>query len=168
MTTKRKVFIIILSIAIVLTLAFIWTRSLSTGGKSSEESNRAYDTSVEVVRDVAGEHPAEVYQETITEHIFRKLAHFFEYSVLGLEVNLLFLCIFGYKKINLLWCSIFGLSAGTIDELIQLFIVGRNSRFIDVIIDFSGFSFYTVILTLIPIIIIATKKKKTDKTEKSE
>ena len=94
MTTKRKVFIIILSIAIVLTLAFIWTRSLSTGGKSSEESNRAYDTSVEVVRDVAGEHPAEVYKETITEHIFRKLAHFFEYSVLGLEVNLLFLFVF--------------------------------------------------------------------------
>ncbi|MBQ9514458.1 MAG: VanZ family protein [Clostridia bacterium] len=167
MTTKRKVFIIILSIAIVLTLAFIWTRSLSTGIKSAEESNNAYDTSVEVVRDVAGEHPAEVYKETITEHIFRKLAHFFEYSVLGLEVNLLFLCIFGYKPYNILWCSIFGFCSGGIDELIQYFIVGRNSRFLDVIIDFAGFSFYTIILTIIPIIIVLTKKK-TDKSEKSE
>ena len=165
MTTKRKIFIIILSVAIVLTLAFIWTRSLSTGTESAEESNNAYDTSVEVVRDVAGEPTAEAYQKTITEHLFRKLAHFFEYSVLGLEVNLLFLCVFGHKGYNILWCSIFGFAAGGIDELIQYFIVGRNSRFLDVIIDFACFSFYTVILTLIPIIIIAIKKKTDVKEE---
>ena len=66
----------------------------------------------------------------VTEHFVRKLAHFTEFFVLGLELAVLF-CSFSSKPI------LFSLLVALTDETIQLF-TGRGSQVKDVWLDFFG------------------------------
>lgn len=72
----------------------------------------------------------------LLDFIIRKLAHLFEYSVLGiLTIN----CLKEYRikniiVLSIILCFIYACS----DEIHQLFVVGRSGKFIDVIIDTSG------------------------------
>lgn len=68
----------------------------------------------------------------------RKIAHFLEYSMLGIETVLLtFLArpISGQGVFN---CTALGLMAATIDESIQIF-AGRGAMVQDILLDMSGF-----------------------------
>lgn len=68
----------------------------------------------------------------------RKSAHFIEFMILGIITSLL-LKSFKIKNIyliliSLLFCFIYACT----DEIHQLFVIGRTSSFIDVLIDTSG------------------------------
>ena len=75
---KRKTKIIF-TVLIVATLAFIWIHSAMPGDMSSEESGFIFD----ILSPVLG---LILPDELVTEHLVRKLAHFSEYGLLGIEM----------------------------------------------------------------------------------
>ena len=76
----------------------------------------------------------------VTDHLVRKLAHFFEFSVLGIEMSAL--SFLHHSPRRTLYCSITlpvfcGLLAALTDETIQI-VSARGSQVQDVWLDFAG------------------------------
>lgn len=84
-------------------------------------------------RDASDEKIEEIVDKL--EYPTRKLAHFTEYFILGILVLLTFTS-FDNKNIYLmiLFCFLYAYT----DEIHQLFVLGRDGNFIDVLIDTSG------------------------------
>ncbi len=145
---KRRAYVIV----IVLTLAFIWGQSCLSRAQSSAESDFVKGW-LEVLfsKDTA-------FSRFILTYV-RKIAHFLEFGVLGLE-----LCAFTYncteKTIkNKVYCAFFGPVVAIIDETIQIF-TGRGSSFTDVLIDSAGYFTVSLIFVLAVILIKEIKKGK--------
>ena len=137
---KRKIATAIFALLIVLTVAFIFSNSL----KSKEES--AKDS--ELVAGVLGPMLEWIFGGKIENvgYITRKLAHFAEFSLLGIftagfVISLDAKRIWSFCGYALLSCLIIAVS----DEFIQGF-VDRGSAVGDVLIDFFGavFGFFAV------------------------
>ena len=126
MKTERKVLLAL----IILTLLFIWGNSLLNREQSSGES-------AWVMQLIAPFLELFVGKGNVTEHLVRKLAHFAEFALLGLEL------LFWFKgqpkklKSALLLAMAHGLFAALTDETLQLF-SGRGSQVQDVWLDFAG------------------------------
>ena len=70
--------------------------------------------------------------------LIRKLAHGFEFFLLGLVLNFTFYMM-KLRKINIVIYSLFlVLLSASCDEFFQLFIKGRTSTVTDILIDFIG------------------------------
>ena len=110
----------------VLVIAFIFFNSL----QNAERSSSASDFVADVLSAIFGK---EVKNMT---HLIRKLAHFFEYAVLGAVF-----CIVKekLKKFNTETVILIGLLCALCDETIQLFSAGRSGQIGDIWIDFCGF-----------------------------
>ena len=90
----------------------------------------------------------------VTEHLVRKMAHFTEFSALGLEL-LLFFNPWHKRFLLPTWNG--GLIAALIDETIQIF-SGRGDAVPDVWLDFSGVIFGSLIASLIVKLINISKR----------
>ncbi|MGN1030789.1 MAG: VanZ family protein [Butyricicoccaceae bacterium] len=110
--------------AAVLWTGFIFYHSLQSGEASAQASGRM----LALLNTLLGWLPL-----TLTDHIVRKCAHFFEFSVLGF---LLYGSCADRRRIPL-----FGILIPCADELIQLFSDGRSSQLSDVLLDCSGVLF---------------------------
>lgn len=155
MSKGKKAIVIILAFLIAGTLAFIWGNSVATKEKSEEVSSGVYEAVSPVFDTVVGE-------DKVTEKDFRKMAHFSEFFVLGLEIELL---IFVLKGLDIKWFLIslpFGLLVGGIDEIIQIF-SERGAAVTDVLIDFSG-CLLAFLIFAVAFLIGRGKKKKTKKS----
>ncbi|MDF2534502.1 MAG: acetobutylicum phosphotransbutyrylase [Bacillales bacterium] len=98
------------------------------------------------------------YSETV-HTIFRKIAHFTFYGLLGISVfNLL--RSYQIQKSVLLSLLICFLYAST-DEFHQTFVPGRSGEFRDVIIDISGSIFGTIVILIVSKVI---RKKNVNET----
>jgi len=121
-----------LTVLIILTLALIWGHSLLGREASSEESGFVMELLEPVLEMVVGE-------GNVTEFLVRKLAHFTEFFVLGLEL----LTFFAYRKPlfpqAFLLALTHGFFAAFLDETIQIF-SGRGPMIQDVWLDVSGFA----------------------------
>ena len=121
-----------LTVLILLTLALIWGHSLLGREASSEESGFVMELLEPVLEMVVGE-------GNVTEFLVRKLAHFTEFFVLGLEL----LTFFAYRKPlfpqAFLLALTHGFFAAFLDETIQLF-SGRGPMIQDVWLDVCGFA----------------------------
>ncbi len=121
-----------LTVLIILTLALIWGHSLLGREASSEESGFVMELLEPVLEMVVGE-------GNVTEFLVRKLAHFTEFFVLGLEL----LTFFAYRKPLFPQAFLFALTHGFfaafLDETIQIF-SGRGPMIQDVWLDVSGFA----------------------------
>ncbi len=133
----RNLLIVIVSIAIALTLWFIFSNSLTPSSKSLETSKEVFEQVKDPIEILVG-------KGKVTHGIFRKMAHFFEFFVLGLEVALLFTLIFGLKLKNLIWIFTVGIAIGIIDESLQN-VSNRTASVTDVLIDVAGFSLAVII-----------------------
>ena len=71
------------------------------------------------------------------DHVLRKLAHFGEFALLGLELALYVLLNWGRTLGAFITVAMFSFAAAAVDETIQLF-SGRACQFSDVLLDFSG------------------------------
>jgi len=127
-------FSLILSILITL---FIWFNSLLPGSVSSAQSGFI----VGLADDLLSLFGIQVTFDTLSL-IIRKLAHFFEFFLLGITLSIY---LIKEKKtiFHVLWI---GLIIAIIDETIQLFVDGRASSIIDVGIDFIGVGFGFIII----------------------
>ena len=135
---------IVLAVLLVLWLCLIWFHSSRPAEESSKESGWLLSLAHNIF-------------PSLTEHALRKLAHVFEYAVLGILSSLLFLL--RLKTRNMLhryivlrsggWLIAFGLAVPVIDEAIQLMTPGRSAEVLDVMIDFGGFAAGTLITSVI-------------------
>lgn len=86
--------------------------------------------------------------------ILRKIAHFVEFTCLGMGFSWLF-SMLGKHRLYALAC---GFAVACVDETIQRFVPGRGPRFTDVLLDSAGVA--CGILLLIAGYTIYQKKKK--------
>lgn len=120
---------------IIFCLGFIWVNSLLPAELSGAMSG--------LVTQIFGD-PSE--GTGLAEGVIRKLAHAFEYAMLGT-----FMTVYAYETIvkRLPIIGFSGLMTAVIDETIQLFSAGRSSQIGDVWIDFGGFAAGTALILLI-------------------
>ena len=123
---------VILTILISLTLAFIWIHSMMPGEVSSDESGFFYDILAPFLK-------VFLPDEWVTEHLIRKMAHFSEYGLLGVEMTALAAVRDRIKPRYLVNVLFSGLAVAFIDETIQIF-SGRGPMIADVWIDLAGFT----------------------------
>ena len=119
----------ILTAVIIITLAVIWGHSLLGKEASSEESGFVMELLTPFLEIFVG-------RGNVTEHLVRKLAHFCEFFILGIELQLFFSLLKSRKSAFLLALS-HGLFTALADETIQIF-SGRGPMIQDVWLDFSG------------------------------
>ena len=111
---------------LALNLIFIWGNSLLP----AEVSQKISDCVLELLPEVPDQ-PAQQEEET---HLVRKLAHFAEFTVLGMLLS--WLCILRKRKG---WIPVpAGTVVACIDETIQMFVPGRGPGLLDVGIDACG------------------------------
>ena len=129
----KKRLSIFLTILILLTLTFIFTNSMDSVAASQKKSGAVLERVWILLKGVVG-------KENVTEHLVRKLAHFFEFFVLGVEMSALSFLHHSprrtlYYSISLpVFC---GLLAALTDETIQI-ASARGSQVQDVWLDFAG------------------------------
>lgn len=122
---------ILITILIIATIAFAWIHSAMPRTQSAAESGFFLDFLKPFLSKFLPE-------ESVTDHLIRKIAHFVEYGALGFEVAILVRGV--WKKAN--WRAAvkavyFGLSVALIDETIQIF-SERGPQIADVWLDLSG------------------------------
>lgn len=129
------------ALVLCLWMAFIWGHSLRDGTASSGESD--FFARLKPIMDLLGAMGVTSWSDRT--FLVRKMAHFIEYTVLG---------IFGWRLSNamrtksraatrliaLLVCLV-----PVVDETIQLFVPGRSGRVTDVLLDLSGVAFGAVL-----------------------
>lgn len=111
-------------------LWFIFRNSLQAAQVSAQYS--------EQVRQAINQAAGAVGLGPFTLRTVRKLAHFAEFTLLGFW---LMLCLRVYTRHfikHVSWPLLFGLLAAVADETVQLYVPGRISSTLDVLLDFSG------------------------------
>ena len=95
----------------------------------------------------------------ITEHFIRKLAHFSEYTLLGI---LLTVCLksYGFERERRITVQVMsGFAVPFVDETIQLVVEGRSGQISDVWLDCSGVLFGTA-LCIAAIVLLDRRREK--------
>ena len=123
---------IILGLLVLLTLAFIWGNSLLPRTESQELSRGLLAEICEALETVG------VHLDPQNDHWLRKLAHFSEFGLLGLELCLLLWLNRHQSVQGFVNCAFAGLAVAVTDEALQL-ISNRGSQVQDVLLDFAGF-----------------------------
>ena len=160
--TRRVTVIVALILSILLTLAFIFGNSMRSKEESSDQSGAVVEV-VKPIVDPNDEIPREDFEFSV-----RKLAHFSEFCLLGLELSLLAVYIFGGLDPRNAVCAAFvGLCCANADELLQKF-YDRGSEVSDVFIDFGGVILGVLLGYALVLTAMAAKKRKKKKTEARE
>ena len=131
---------IVLTVACVIMLGFIFSNSLKTAEQSTAQSSTVVDAVQKVAQAVAPESKianatGDAY-DRLHEQV-RSWAHFFEFLALG---ALFGWCYFSYtlqkRYLYVSACAV--IIVPVIDELLQIFSAGRGFSFADVLVDVCG------------------------------
>ena len=132
----------------LLLIAFIFIHSLTPADISQEESGAVTDWL------------SYVFPFELSENIVRKLAHFIEFSALGIITTL---TVYSYcqKVMGGVYFKLFVcLATAVCDEAIQLNIDGRSGQVSDIFLDFSGCLFGLILTSIVIGIVLYLKKRK--------
>ena len=139
---KRNWYKYLFIIITFFVIGFIWWNSSKNGEESSGISQGVLYEIMQIFARIG-------ISTDITEHIIRKLAHFTEFTALGILLSIDTVLFLKNMK-QYVWIPLFiGLLVALIDETIQLFPIGRSSSVKDVWIDFSGVLFGTILLLVL-------------------
>ncbi len=156
----KRIFLYVLIVAIALTVIFIFSNSLKTKDQSLEDSNS-------VGGFISSIFPPESDIGKFILQYIRKIAHFSEYGLLGIEVAVLVIFYFK-KRISAALVSLnLSLIVAFIDESLQ-YISERGPSISDVWIDVGGFAFFSLIAYGIAFAVslaVRIISRKTSKTE---
>lgn len=136
METKKRTSIPVILMRVVFTCMLIYSVGFIFGN-SLEIAQESAAHSQEILEMVNGA-LHKVHMGPMKLHTLRKLAHFTEFLFMGFWFML---CLRVYTKHfikHVSWPLFFGLLIAVLDETVQLFVPGRSSSTIDVLIDFSG------------------------------
>lgn len=114
------------TVLLILILAFIWGNSLMPGEISQAISNWVQNLLMDSILDGNGNPEG--------NGILRKIAHFTEFTALGVCLGWLF----GMLQKKKAWPFLCGVAAACIDETIQVFVPERAPGLRDVLIDSCG------------------------------
>lgn len=147
----QKNIMLFLRCAVIITVLVIFGFSLQNGEESTQQSDwfaEQIQAAVDFVEDSIG-----------VEVNVRKIGHFSEFALLGVETMLLYL-LSGKRKISELF-NVFGLGLTTAvtDESIQLFVPERSGQIRDVQIDMAGFICGAVLLCGVYYLVRFIRKK---------
>lgn len=144
LTKKNGIWIrvlrILLTLAYLATLGFIFYNSLQTGAKSAEQSSKVVDTVQDAVSVVAPQSPiatATGEDYDALHSLIRSMAHFAEFALLG---ALGIWCALSYtdKKPFVFFPLIGAVAVPLADETLQRFVADRGSEWKDVFVDIAG------------------------------
>jgi len=152
MSKSKKIRITVLSVLIALTVGFIWINSCFSKAVSSGESEGLFKLIKPIFDAIFGE-------GVITHGFFRKMAHFGEFGLLGIEINLLYIELFGENRKKIFQAVRLGLYVALIDETIQV-LSSRGPAIVDIWIDFAGYVTATLLLHMIFGAIKSLKRQK--------
>ena len=141
--TKKRLWICLL--LLILNLSFIWGNSLLPG----EISGALSDWVKGILDALFGAGPE---KPSVGGGLLRKLAHFTEFTCLGLLLSWLVRMLLEKKWQHLLVPLFAGIAAAAMDETIQLFVPDRGPAIKDVGIDTLGIVLGIVIISLIRIL----------------
>ena len=135
---------IVTTILTLAVMAMIFSFSTENAEQSDQRSGVISDGILRIFRPdynlLDQTQKKEIY-DTV-QHIVRKCAHFFEYTILGFMIRLCLESWFGHKIRKNRSMEAIGLCAGTAyactDEIHQLMIDGRSGQWTDVIVDGCG------------------------------
>lgn len=113
---------------IAATTLFIWSRSLQSAAVSLEQSGWVNDLLTTLLGDG--------YADSFWYEYIRKVAHFAEFAVLGIEWGI------AWRRLGVpRWIvCVAGPLTAACDELLQLFSVGRSAQITDVLLDCAGYA----------------------------
>lgn len=149
---KRRRFsagFVVMLIAAIAVLCFIWGNSMVPGAQSDAISIGFRDFLAAKLQGISWIHVPR-------NAVIRKLAHVTEFTVLGIILTVM---LKGMMRFSCGWVLIAGMSAALADETIQLFTGSRTSSVKDVWIDMSGFCTGVVIVMLVMLIWSAVKRR---------
>ena len=150
---KRKVVVSILAATFLVALYFtIFSFSAQDGKESGNLSHMITEKCINFIDQLSGNQWNDVMKEkliTYFEHPIRKLAHFSEYALMGILVFLMLKPWVRIKKvcfysIVIIWIFL----SASLDELHQLFVPGRYSSFLDVLLDTFGGDFGVIVISI--------------------
>ena len=122
---KRNWYKYLFIIITFFVIGFIWWNSSKNGEESSGISQGVLYEIMQIFARIG-------ISTDITEHIIRKLAHFTEFTALGILLSIDTVLFLKNMK-QYVWIPLFiGFLVALIDETIQLFPVGRSSSVKDV------------------------------------
>ena len=160
----RKVVLILLIIACILWIGFIFSNSLDSGSESSDKSQGV----TEFVNDIAS---AIGIKTPISHKFIRNMAHFIEFAVLAL-LSASTISVFAYPRvrqhtalalavslISIPFCALIAI----IDEIIQKFSVGRASQLTDVLLDSCGAVCGIALFTVSYLVFVIIRDRKNKK-----
>lgn len=131
MENKKKYFLYLL---LVIWLGLIFFFSSQPGEVSLKQS----DTIIYKITDIVSQKDDEAKEKISIKWTFlvRKTAHFFEYFVLGIIIYL----VLAERKIkySLIIAIILSIIFSSLDEIHQIFVIGRTAKVFDVFIDSMG------------------------------
>ncbi len=145
---------IILTALTVAAVAAIFYNSSLNAAESTEQSSPLTDMINAWLHSIG-------LRLTVSEKLIRKLAHFTEYSVLGVLMSATVYLYRQNRKRMMLTALPIGALTAAIDELIQKFAEGRSSQLSDVLIDCCGVCFGALIVWLVISLIENKKRKRT-------
>lgn len=136
----------ILVVLLALLLAFIWLHSMMPAEDSAEESQRVGQFLTPFLELLVGE-------GNVTDHLVRKLAHFCEYSALGILAGALLLVKKESGIFRWSYALLCALAVAVIDESIQLLADGRGAQVQDVLLDTAGSLTGLLVVWLIAVLV---------------
>ena len=149
----KNAFKLLLPLAFLLvTVIFIWSNSAKDAAASSLQS------------DGVGEWMRRLFNVEIQPFRFlyenrRKLAHFAEFFLLGMESALFFILNFKNKKCSFIFSLLLCVLVAAIDEAIQYFAPGRVCAFSDVCLDTCGALCAIALVWLASRLLLSVSKK---------
>ena len=152
---KQKIKLVVYLVFAVLVVAFIFSNSLKDSAASSEMSTGVVD----ILKPFLD--PFNRMDEEAFHGLIRKLAHCFEFALLGMCSGGVMWCgveILGRYHISS--AVLFPLVVAVSDEFIQSF-SDRSSEVRDVIIDFGGALIGLAVISVVEYLILRNKNKKT-------
>ena len=153
---KRQIIIIRIILIILLIITFFYIFNFSS--QDSEKSgNLSRTITVSVTKNIKKIQELDYNKKNdvlnTIEKVIRKLAHFSEYTFLGILLMSL-MSTYNLKQTNKFIISIgIGFLYACSDEFHQLFVPGRTAKFTDVLIDTSGVIVGSVIIFILIFII---------------
>lgn len=124
-------------------IGFIFSNSMEPGDASSQKSSSVLEFATRFFDSVG------LGGLGITEYGIRKLAHFGEYTLLGILLTQT-VRSFGLISVKGWSCAFFsGVLTASADECIQLFVSGRSGRLSDVVLDSFGIAFGLLLVALL-------------------
>ena len=139
----RRYTALALVLAITLTVAFIVSNSMKTPVASTADSDAVKDFISSII-------PPESDLGQLILNNIRKIAHFTEYGLIGIELACLLAVVAAKRKTRYISAAkglIFALIIAFIDETIQIF-SSRGPSISDVWIDIGGFFTYSLLTHL--------------------